>query len=530
MPKDDLRLPEEVNALIDGLVRRAGSRRVQHEVRRELEAHFEDALEAVPAEEIPRCAKDLVSEFGDSRVLGSLIRRAKRRCRPPLERFVILSLKVMFAAIVLAVAVALVQGRVAEREFRTSLIALEKDGLISDPFQLRSTRPAGTVYFGGPAEESAAAFLISLNDQPEDLFKDVASVCFEETHGDPGSDKERIRELLGSLGPLMEKARVVAAMPATPMDEVVKLVHFEGPVDQRVAPSFPAMDLGRSFLVEACVRNSDGQLEEALKSVETALQLSGHMRDFPLLVPQIMGLATEASSFQVLGWMEGLGESSDAATALFLPHAARVESERAALAQALTAESLNGRKLFHTSTNFMTYPNHEHPQPFRTRASNWFINHLYFTPLFRFMSAPDELGYFTRYHEIGKSLKGSYYSMQEQWRQIRPWKELPRTRTVTRLIAANITGLPIEQAACEARAALALTAINLERYKHVNGRYPRAFSELGPAPRPHSYIDPYTGRPLAYVPSGDLFLLYSVGPDGQDGGGSPDNDDIVWGK
>jgi len=71
---------EFVNRLIKKMRYR---RKVREEVRSELTAHFEDELKGCNTdEEKQKRARQLITEFGDLKLLAILLRRAKRRCRP----------------------------------------------------------------------------------------------------------------------------------------------------------------------------------------------------------------------------------------------------------------------------------------------------------------------------------------------------------------------------------------------------------------------------------------------------------------
>ena len=70
-------------------------------------------------------------------------------------------------------------------------------------------------------------------------------------------------------------------------------------------------------------------------------------------------------------------------------------------------------------------------------------------------------------------------------------------------------------------AQIAITAIAVKRYALRHGKLPFALTELVPEFLSREPIDYMDGKPLRYcVDSGTSFLLYSVGPDGRDGGGS----------
>jgi len=58
-------------------------KKVRQDVQAELTAHFEDELrDCATDEEREQKAKQLIEDFGDAKLLGALLRRAKKRCRP----------------------------------------------------------------------------------------------------------------------------------------------------------------------------------------------------------------------------------------------------------------------------------------------------------------------------------------------------------------------------------------------------------------------------------------------------------------
>lgn len=83
--KDQIQnLPESISEFINQVIKKMRYRRkVRREVQSELTAHFEDELRDQSTErERDEKARQLVSEFGDVKLLAVLLRRAKKRCRP----------------------------------------------------------------------------------------------------------------------------------------------------------------------------------------------------------------------------------------------------------------------------------------------------------------------------------------------------------------------------------------------------------------------------------------------------------------
>jgi hypothetical protein len=65
---------------------------------------------------------------------------------------------------------------------------------------------------------------------------------------------------------------------------------------------------------------------------------------------------------------------------------------------------------------------------------------------------------------------------------------------------------------------LLMTEFGIQRYQLAVGKLPDSLEALTPY-LPQSPLDPFTGRAFNYRNNGESFLLYSVGPDGNDDGG-----------
>ena len=66
------------------------------------------------------------------------------------------------------------------------------------------------------------------------------------------------------------------------------------------------------------------------------------------------------------------------------------------------------------------------------------------------------------------------------------------------------------------------TRLALRAYRLRNGRYPANLNELVPSYLPQVPIDPFSDNQLLkYRADGNMYLLYSIGPDRVDDGGKP---------
>jgi hypothetical protein len=84
---------EYINSVIKAMKYR---KKVRSEVRAELTAHFVDALaDCQTDEDRQKAAEELIAEFGEVELLGKLLRRAKKRCRPLWQRVTFAVLKII---------------------------------------------------------------------------------------------------------------------------------------------------------------------------------------------------------------------------------------------------------------------------------------------------------------------------------------------------------------------------------------------------------------------------------------------------
>ena len=88
-------LPQVALDYVTTLVKKMRYRRVRQGVKAELHAHFADALaDCRTDQERQETAEQLIEAFGDTKLLAKLIRRAKKRCRPLWQKFMIRSAQV----------------------------------------------------------------------------------------------------------------------------------------------------------------------------------------------------------------------------------------------------------------------------------------------------------------------------------------------------------------------------------------------------------------------------------------------------
>ena len=128
------------------------------------------------------------------------------------------------------------------------------------------------------------------------------------------------------------------------------------------------------------------------------------------------------------------------------------------------------------------------------------------------------------YHEIDRELKDWERRLSEQ--------RIPTILTQAFIppMSAAVEGI----ADAEAVLATARTGVALELHRVSRGDYPDALSGLVPDLLPEVPLDPFDGQPLRYINDGKRVVVYSVGLDLQDDGGSEERgtsrrpEDIVF--
>lgn len=102
---------------------------------------------------------------------------------------------------------------------------------------------------------------------------------------------------------------------------------------------------------------------------------------------------------------------------------------------------------------------------------------------------------------------------------------------MTAFLAPVVTPARLRHTDNEGQNALLITALALHAYHLEHGAYPTALSELVPAYLARVPDDPFAlSGPVRYRRNGAAFVLYSVGPDGKDDGGTPIRDTSKTGR
>jgi len=156
----------------------------------------------------------------------------------------------------------------------------------------------------------------------------------------------------------------------------------------------------------------------------------------------------------------------------------------------------------------------------------------YTSPLARPWFNMDENVYGDTMGRVADAAELPYHEAQPQLLLIdQDIDDLPRTRILSRIMLPALTRACQAQGRHEATLDLMRMGLLLEQHHGQQGSYPQSLDAIAPGLGGELPVDPFTGEAYHYQPSGDSFLLYSVGGDLTDDGGAvhhPITGDIVW--
>jgi len=492
-------------------------RKVRRDVQAELAAHFEDELkQCIIDEEKEKKAQQLITNFGDVKLLAVLLRRAKKRCRPLWRKTLVRSFQVL-GIIVLYFLLCSIPLFIGKPTISINYVDWLNELVQSGRAEADNARPyyekAFELYVEMPQWliKSKANWPTDFNDvQLSSLLtwlEDNQAVIDALRRGSrcPGCwGKYQSDDTELSKAPLATVSMVSAIM-ANAMENL---------------PSYRRLAFALQWQIRYEAYN--GEIDTALSDSVALMRFGGHLLGHGLLIEQLVGIAIEALAkntiFMLMDRLEmpadvlkSTQEELDKQFGSKEPIVS-VEAEKVfwydIIQRAFTDDGQgSGRMLMHGLPYVAT--------------DDWKDN------LWRFVSFsyPDRQQmvakidrYFERFAEILAETPWDLrneaideHEGDEDFR-IAPIMlkiNIPAYRRVSQIAWRMKTG----------RQAL-LTVLAIMRYEKEKGKYPAGLDELVKA----GYLkklpmDPYSDGPLIYRRTDDGFLLYSFGTDLTDDGG-----------
>ena len=136
---------------------------------------------------------------------------------------------------------------------------------------------------------------------------------------------------------------------------------------------------------------------------------------------------------------------------------------------------------------------------------------LYGTGLARPLLNRDEETYADIMTRMSDTVRLPFYKAKPLLDQINAEiNSLPRTRFLSRTLLPALTRTAEAQARNEAQWGLMQVGLAVEQYHAQHGDYPQTLDQVAPIVGGAIPLDPFTGQPYVYQPSGGSFVLYSA--------------------
>jgi hypothetical protein len=505
-------------------------RPVQQEVMNELAAHFEDELKDCKDEqEREQRAKQVIENFGDPKLLGILLRRAKKRCRPLWRTIVVRSFQT--AGVLIACLIVYVVWFAMGKPVITTDYVAELNRIV---------RPAADESQNAAPLYENAIRLIKENSDYNDL-KELVGKKYDEV---TAADKEKMQKWITKNKEVFDLVSAGSARPYYWRIYQTDSQDF-GMMGIMLPELAKFRSLAKLLVWRAQLSAQQGRYEDSFNDLTVCYRFGRHIRrGNVILVEQLVGIAVEAlsvgtirdilSSHQVdSNTLKALQENLERAFAdeNFVINFA---AERLCMydrIQACFTDSAFGSHLYLPrigSLSLGSVKEQEYFWPagfFTPFVHPKMTFHILFTHPGKKETRQMADGLYDYYEKIARKSPAQLKAENEDSEQyfLRKLKD-----NLFLGIMAPAFGRIIQisyRFKTEVPATVAIIA--LQRYKQDKGQYPESLDELRTAGFIKAVpIDPWSDKSLVYKKTDAGFTLYSVGMNFKDDGGKMgiDND------
>ena len=279
-------------------------------------------------------------------------------------------------------------------------------------------------------------------------------------------------------------------------------------------------EFSRLLRAETLLAAIEGDPDRAYEAVMAGLAVHRPLQQEPILISQLVRVACNSITLEALNDTLGRAAYSDEQLAR-IQQSFESSYDPAAMTNALVTERIFGNQIY------------DDPGPALASAGSgtFFLDN--FVPGSRaaLMQAAAAVGWYDgdreRYLSImDEMLEASslpYPEAQEAMLRLDDRIGTPTPLSLPRLSQVILPGLTHAQQAMvrnEAQLTEGATAAAIERYRLANGVPPAQLDDLVPAYLDDTPADPFDLEPLRYRREGDSYVLYSIGENGVDDGGT----------
>jgi len=269
-------------------------------------------------------------------------------------------------------------------------------------------------------------------------------------------------------------------------------------------------DFARLLMADAGLKAGEGNYGEAVEDIIAGMQLATNLEKEPLVISQLVRIAMDSI---IYGGVEQsvLGQHLTPDLAGKLTEYASGARGREAFADSYTFDGFFGLEAFEAlRTGDLTRSGID--SGLAQTPLDSFLFRVYGSVFARPWLNMDEEIYADTIQRTGEAARLPFYEAKPLLDEIDTvLEELPRTRILSRtLLPPLLTRAAEMQAGHEARMDLMQLGLAVEQYYMQNGQYPATLDQVAPVFGGALPLDPFTGQPYVYQPSGGSFLIYSA--------------------
>jgi len=571
-------LPAAIAEFVSLVVKKMRYRRsVRADVMAELAAHFEDALkDCTTDDERNQRAKQLIDDFGDVKLLGVLLRRAKKRCRPLWRTVAARTLQTIGLLIVFLI-IYLIWFLTGEPKITVDYVAqlnrmvhpAADESLNAAPLY----RQAAQLY--GEPSDDFLRFFAENNEQIRDedsphrdrrIANEIDRLFSDDRPAEANKKKQEIKAAVKNrLRELMSKRyrnstggeRKFAARWLQENEQALELVvtgtkkpYYWPRYDKTVGVTglmwdniqMPHLSNFRDWAValgcRASLRAESGLYSQAFADAEACYRLGQQVKQHGTIIEQLVGIAVESVPARAL--QDILAEYKiDSELLAALQHdletmmaqedfAPSFETEKIfaydAIQRLFTEDRLGEGHLSVEGLKVISSMAHRNTIEYLLEEGNWTV------PLQILFTHPNK--------RQSKEMVDRVYSLADEMSHLSPAQlraekidfqdQLEKAANGNLLLEVAVPALErMNEIAhrIKIRNQVLIPTIALLRYKQDKGFYPADLKELILAGYLTDVpVDPYSNRPVAYRRTPDGFTLYSFSRDFDDDGGEISRD------
>ena len=502
------------------VIKRMGYRKkVRADVQAELITHFQDGLKDCKSDEEKQAAvKNLIEEFGDPKVLGKLMKRAKKRCRSLWRKAIANTFKTV--GVLLIVLVLYVGWFLSGKPIITTNYVEQLNRIVKPMPSVDPNLNANRYY-------SRAAEILEQKKEQDKHYSDVLGMSARDANSE---DRAKIHQWLEDNNDLLEMVEDGSKLPYCWPQYYTVEGHA---ADEAIAILMSHMGSYKNFAQalgwRARLAAETGDFEAAFDDVMVCCRFGKHLKQGDkTLVEQLVGIYVELSVFEIT--FELLDKYDIDATVLS-QFQRRINKEiadddfvisfvieklwmRDEIQRSFTNDSIGKGHLYLNKISEV--------RPYLWKRSKLKTAKIIIRLLFINPNKKETLVSIDRlYSAADKFAKMSPVKIHEKNINIQQKIEnLTETNLFFELFTTPLNGLIEIGYRLRAHASAAQAIIAAVRYKAENGVYPDSLDELLEKGYLKSLpIDPFSDKPFAYRKTNDSFLVYSYGTNCEDDGG-----------